>query len=255
MTHHPILDAAGQAPASPTPSSANGTQPKSALLAAHDRARTDLDASERRGADTNGEQRIVDLDAADRHADLQAAERAAAEFLTALGIDLDREERQGTPARMARAYAELLAAQPFRLTTFPNDEDYDELVLARAIPFRTLCEHHMLIFSGVAHVGYLPGKRILGLSKLARLVEHFAARPQTQERLTMQVAKCLDANLRPRGVGVVLEAEHTCMTQRGIRSHGATTVTSALLGTLRTDPRSRAEFFALARVPTPAGPR
>jgi GTP cyclohydrolase I len=187
----------------------------------------------------DGEQRAVDLD---------AAELAAADLLTALGIDLDREERRATPARMARAYAELFAAQPFRLTTFPNDEGYDELVLACAIPFRTLCEHHMLLFSGVAHVGYLPGERILGLSKLARLVEHFAARPQTQERLTMQVAKCLDANLRPRGVGVVLEAEHTCMTQRGIRAHGATTVTSALLGTLRADPRSRAEFFALARV-------
>ena len=129
-----------------------------------------------------------------------------------------------------------------------------ELVLARAIPLRTLCEHHMLLFSGVAHVGYLPGERILGLSKLARLVGHFAARPQTPERLTMQVAKCLDANLRPRGAGVVLEAGHTCMTQRGIRAHGATTVTSALLGTLRTDPRSRAEFFALTRVPTSPEP-
>ena len=236
MTHHPILDTAGQAAVLPAPSSANGTQPKSALRAAHDPGQ-------------------IDLDAAERPADLQAAERAAAAFLTALGIDLDREERQATPARMARAYAELFAAQPFRLTTFPNDEDYDELVLARAIPFRTLCEHHMLLFSGVAHVGYLPGERILGLSKLARLVEHFAARPQTQERLTMQVAKCLDASLRPSGVGVVLEAEHTCMTQRGIRSHGATTVTSALLGTPRSDPRSRAEFFALARVPTSTGPR
>ena len=190
----------------------------------------------------------VNQDGERRAVDLGAAERAAADFLTALGIDLDREERQATPARMARAYAELFAAQPFRLTTFPNDEGYDELVMARAIPFRTLCEHHMLLFCGVAHVGYLPGERILGLSKLARLVEHFAARPQTQERLTMQVAKCLDANLRPRGVGVVLEAEHTCMTQRGIRAHGATTITSALLGTLRTDARSRAEFFALARV-------
>jgi GTP cyclohydrolase I len=255
MTDHPITDTTGQAPAPSAPSSANGTQPKSRLLAAHDLARTDPDAVEFRDPDANGGQRVVDLDAADRPADLGAAERAAADFLTALGIDLDREERRDTPARMARAYAELLAAQPFRLTTFPNDEDYDELVLARAIPFRTLCEHHMLLFSGVAHVGYLPGERILGLSKLARLVEHFAARPQTQERMTMQVAKCLDANLRPRGVGVVLEAEHTCMTQRGVRSYGATTVTSALLGTLRTDPRSRAEFFALARVPTSAGPR
>jgi GTP cyclohydrolase I len=203
----------------------------------------------RRAAALNGGQRVVDQGISERPVDLDAAERAAADFLTALGIDLDLEQRRTTPARMARAYADLLAAQPFQLTTFPNNEGYDELVLARAIGFRALCEHHMLLFSGVAHVGYLPGERILGLSKLARLVEHFAAQPQTQERLTMQVAKCLEAGLRPRGVGVVLEAEHTCMTERGIRARGATTVTSALLGTLRTDPRSRAEFFALARGP------
>ena len=201
-------------------------------------------------ADLNGGQRTADR-GAERLVDLGAAERAAADFLTALGIDLDREQRRATPARMARAYAELLAARPFQLTTFPNDEGYDELVLARAIPFRTLCEHHMLLFSGVAHVGYLPGERIVGLSKLARLVEHFAAKPQTQERLTMQVAKRLDTCLSPKGVGVVLEAEHTCMTQRGIRALGATTVTSALLGRLRTDARSRAEFFAMAHVPGP----
>jgi GTP cyclohydrolase IA len=206
-----------------------------------------MDAT-RQAMDRSGGHSVVDL-GAERPVDLGAAERAAADFLTALGIDLDREQRRATPARMARAYAELLSAQPFRLTTFPNDEGYDELVLARAIPFRALCEHHMLLFSGVAHVGYLPGERILGLSKLARLVEHFAAQPQTQERLTMQVANYLDAELHPRGVGVVLEAEHTCMTERGIRAPGATTVTSALLGTLRADPRSRAEFFALARVP------
>jgi GTP cyclohydrolase IA len=232
MTKHPVPDSADQTPDLATPGSVNGSRPKSTLPATHE----------------------VDLDAAGRPADLRAAEKAAADFLAALGIDLDREERQATPARMARAYAELLAPQSFQLTTFPNDDGYDELVLARAIPFRTLCEHHMLLFSGVAHVGYLPGERILGLSKLARLVEHFAARPQTQERMTMQVAKCLEANLRPRGVGVVLEAEHTCMTQRGIRALGATTVTSALLGALRTDPRSRAEFFALTRVPSSPGP-
>jgi GTP cyclohydrolase I len=253
MTYRPTLNSAEQAPGPPTPSSANGGQPKSALLAARDPAGVAMDAV-RQAADLNGGQCVVDLGAAERPVDLDAAEQAAADFLTALGIDLDREQRRATPARMARAYAELLAAQPFRLTTFPNDEGYDELVLARAIPFRTLCEHHMLLFSGVAHVGYLPRERILGLSKLARLVEHFAAQPQTQERLTMQVAKCLDANLRPRGVGVVLEAEHTCMTQRGVRAFGATTVTSALLGTLRTDPRSRAEFFALTRVPTSPAP-
>jgi GTP cyclohydrolase IA len=189
--------------------------------------------------------------AADRAGvDLEAAQRAAADFLAALGIDLSREELRETPARMARAYAELFDAPPLKLTTFPNEEDYDELVLARAIPFRTVCEHHLLPFSGVAHVGYLPGERILGLSKLARLVEHFAARPQTQERLTKQVADCLAARLRPRGTGVVLEAEHSCMTLRGVRAIGATTVTSALLGTLRSDARSRAEFFAMAGMPT-----
>lgn len=180
---------------------------------------------------------------------LGAAQRAAGDFLAALGIDLDGEGLRETPTRMARAYAELFDARPLRLTTFPNDEGYDEMVLARAIPFRTVCEHHLLPFAGVAHVGYLPGERILGLSKLARLVEHFAARPQTQERLTRQVADCLAVRLAPRGVGVVLEAEHTCMTLRGVRALGSTTVTSALLGTLRTDARSRAEFFALAGVP------
>jgi GTP cyclohydrolase I len=180
--------------------------------------------------------------------DLDAAQQAAADFLAALGVDLSREGLQETPARMARAYAELFDARPFRLTTFPNDEGYDELVLAREIPFRTVCEHHLLPFSGVAHVGYLPGERVLGLSKLARLVEHFAARPQTQERLTKQVADCLAGHLHPRGAGVVLQAEHSCMTLRGIRALGATTVTSAMLGSLRTDARSRAEFFALAGV-------
>jgi GTP cyclohydrolase I len=117
----------------------------------------------------------------DTGVDVEAAERAAADFLAALGIDVDHDDLRETPGRMARAYAELFDARPLRLTTFANDEGYDELVLARAIPFRTVCEHHLLPFSGVAHVGYLPGERIVGLSKLARLVEHFAARPQVQE--------------------------------------------------------------------------
>ncbi len=151
---------------------------------------------------------------------------------------------------MARAYAELIDSEPFLLTTFPNDERYDELVLARSIPFRTVCEHHLLPFSGVAHVGYLPGERIVGLSKLARIVGHFSARPQTQERLTKQVAECLELRLGPRGVGVVLEAEHTYMTLRGVRAVGSNTVTSALTGTLRDDARTCAEFFALCGKPT-----
>jgi GTP cyclohydrolase I len=154
---------------------------------------------------------------------------------------------------MARAYAEMLTPPPFEPTTFPNDEGYDELVLARSIPVRSLCEHHALPFVGVAHVGYLPGDRILGLSKLARVVEKFARRPQVQERLTQQVADWLQTHLAPRGVGVVVEAEHLCMTMRGVRATGTSTVTSAVHGLLRDDARSRVEFFALATAARPDG--
>jgi GTP cyclohydrolase I len=180
--------------------------------------------------------------------DLAAAERAAGLFLTALGISVDSESLRDTPGRMARAYAELFTPRPFDLTTFPNDEDYDELVLARSIPVRSVCEHHLLPFVGVAHLGYLPGDRILGLSKLARIVEHFSCRPQVQERLTKQIADWLADRLQPKGVGVVIEARHTCMTQRGVLATESDTVTSTMLGTLRHDPRSRAEFFALTGV-------
>ena len=180
--------------------------------------------------------------------DLDAAERAAGDLLRALGVDTDTESLRATPGRMARAYAELFSPRPFDLTTFPNDEGYDELVLARSIPVRSVCEHHLLPFVGVAHVGYLPDARILGLSKLARVVEHFASRPQVQERLTKQVADWLSTQLQPKGVGVVIEAEHTCMTLRGVRAAGSSTVTSTMLGTLRSDARSRQEFFALAGV-------
>jgi GTP cyclohydrolase I len=178
-----------------------------------------------------------------------SAASAAAAFLSALGVDVDSESMRETPGRMARAYAELLTPRPFAMTTFPNDEGYDELVLARSVPVQSLCEHHMLPFVGVAHVGYLPGERILGLSKLARVVELFARRPQVQERLTVQVARWLHTTLAPRGVGVVVEAEHLCMTLRGVRASESRTVTSALHGQLRDDPRSRAEFFALAERP------
>jgi GTP cyclohydrolase IA len=188
-------------------------------------------------------------------ADLVAAERAAAALLIALGLHVDSDSLRGTPGRMARAYAEMLTPRPFELTTFPNDEGYDELVLARSIPVRSLCEHHLLPFVGVAHVGYLPADRILGLSKLARVVEMFARRPQVQERLTTQVAGWLQNNLAPRGVGVVIEAEHLCMTMRGVRAGGASTVTSALKGHLRDDPRSRAEFLSLAAGQLPGGVR
>ncbi|MDA1358408.1 GTP cyclohydrolase I [Glycomyces luteolus] len=178
--------------------------------------------------------------------DMIAAEAAAGAFLKALGVEADSEHLRDTPGRMARAWAEMLTPRPFDLTTFPNDERYDELVLARDIPFRSICEHHLLPFTGHACVGYLPGERVLGLSKLARVVEHFACRPQTQERLTKQTADWLQEQLGARAVGVVVKAEHSCMTLRGALANGSSTVTSTLLGRLRTDPRSRQEFLSLA---------
>jgi GTP cyclohydrolase I len=177
--------------------------------------------------------------------DLEAAEEAAAALMAALGIRLDGPDRVDTPQRFARAYAELLDVPEYDFTTFPNTEGYDELVLVRDIPVQSLCEHHLLPFSGVAHLGYLPSARIVGLSKLARTVDHFARRPQTQERLTMQIARQLDEQLSPRGVGVVIEAEHSCMTLRGARAHDTRTITSSMLGHLRSEPAARAEFLSL----------
>jgi GTP cyclohydrolase I len=177
--------------------------------------------------------------------DARAAQHAAADLLTALGADLTDSNLRDTPRRIAAALAELLTPQPFDATTFPNDEGYDELVVVRSIPFHSLCMHHVLPFAGVAHVGYLPGERILGLSKVARVVEHLARDLQLQERLTMQIAGWLESHLRPRGVGVVLEAEHACMSLRGVRSAGSRTVTSALRGLVRDDPRTREEFLSL----------
>lgn len=184
---------------------------------------------------------------ADRPAvDIEAAEIAAAAFLTALGIPLDSETMSASPRRMARAWSEMLTPRPFDLTTFPNDEGYDQLVVARSLPVQSICEHHLLPFTGVAHIGYLPGDRILGLSKFARVVELFARRPQVQERLTQQIAHWLQEMLAPRGVGVVIEANHECMSLRGVRAPESSTVTSALLGCLRDDARSRAEFLSVA---------
>ena len=177
--------------------------------------------------------------------DLDKAASAVSDLLDALGVDRSGERLDDTPARVARAYAELLTSEPFEATTFPNDEGYDELVVARAIPFSSLCEHHLLPFAGVAHVGYLPADRLLGLSKLARVVTHFSRRLQVQERLTTQVAGWLVDTLHPKGVGVVLEAEHACMSLRGVRASGSVTLTSALAGLVRDDERTRAEFFSL----------
>ncbi len=178
--------------------------------------------------------------------DLDAAERAAADLLRAVGADLDAPDLVGTPRRVAASLAELLTPVEFSPTTFANEGDYDELVLVRDIEFQSLCMHHMLPFIGQAHVAYLPGDRIIGLSKLARVVEMFARDLQLQERMTVQIADWLDRELSPRGVGVVLSAEHTCMTIRGVRKPGAKTVTSALRGALRDDPRTRQELLSLA---------
>jgi GTP cyclohydrolase I len=177
--------------------------------------------------------------------DPAAVERAARDLLAALGADLSDESLSDTPRRMAAAYAELLTPEPFNATTFPNDGHYDELVLVRDIPFHSLCEHHLLPFVGTAHVGYIPGDRIVGLSKLARVVDHFARNLQVQERLTTQVADWFESELSPKGVGVVLEAEHTCMSLRGATKPGTRTVTSALHGLVRDDPRTRQEFLTL----------
>lgn len=178
--------------------------------------------------------------------DLNRARDAVAELLAALDVDLEDESLQETPRRVAAAYAELLTPVAFSATTFPNEEGYDELVVARHIPFHSLCEHHLIPFVGFAHVAYLPGERIVGLSKLARVVEHFARNLQVQERMTVLIADWLERELSPKGVGVVLDAEHFCMTIRGVQKPGARTTTSALRGYVRDDPRTRAEFLALA---------
>lgn len=204
-----------------------------------------------RAGGPRGEKVTVDVLSPPFSVDLLAAERAIADLLVAFGADPSSQHLHDTPRRVAHAYAEFLTPEPFDLASFPNDEGYDELIVARAIPVRSLCEHHLLPFTGVAHVGYLPDQAILGLSKLARVVELFARGLQIQERLTCQVADWLDDHVGPKGVGVIVEADHSCMTLRGVRAHGSTTVTSALRGALRHDARTRQEFFSLADV----GPR
>jgi GTP cyclohydrolase I len=178
--------------------------------------------------------------------DLSAAEDAVHDLLRALGADPELEGLRETPRRVASAYAELLTPEPFNPTTFANEEGYDELVLVRDIPFQSLCMHHMLPFHGVAHVAYLPAERIIGLSKLGRVVDLFARDLQVQERLTTQIADWIEDRLAPRGVGVIVEAEHLCMSLRGVAKAGARTVTSALRGSIKEDSRSRQEFLSLA---------
>jgi GTP cyclohydrolase IA len=175
-------------------------------------------------------------------------EKAVREILSAVGEDLNRDGLKDTPARVARMYSELLAGMHDDPNTHISrvfDENYDEIVLLRDIPFYSMCEHHLMPFIGLAHVAYLPSGKILGVSKLARIVDCFARRLQTQERLTSQIADCLMTNLKPQGVAIVLEASHSCMTIRGIKKPGSVMVTSAVRGLFRKDPRSRNEIMSL----------
>jgi GTP cyclohydrolase I len=177
--------------------------------------------------------------------DTAAVERAALDLLRAIGADVGSPDLLGTPRRVAASFAELVTPAAFAATSFPTEGRYDELVLVRDIPFHTLCMHHLLPFFGHAHVAYLPADRIIGISKLARVVETFARDLQLQERMTVQIADWLERELRPQGVAVVLNAEHTCMTIRGVLKPGARTMTSALRGRLRDDPGTRQELFSL----------
>lgn len=194
-----------------------------------------------------GRRPSADPSIARRAIDAAGVEAATRDLLRALGQPADADGTADTPRRVAKAWTEMLSPEPFSATTFPNDGGYDELVVVKDIPFWSLCEHHLLPFHGVAHVAYLPGERIVGLSKLARVVDTFARDLQVQERLTTQVADWLTDTLQPKGVGVVLEAEHLCMVVRGVKKSGSRTVTSALRGLLRDDARTRAEFLGLVR--------
>ena len=175
-------------------------------------------------------------------------EKAVKEILLAIGEDVDREGLRDTPARVARMYTELLGGMredPKVHLKSVFTEEYDEIVLLRDIPFFSMCEHHMLPFIGVAHVAYLPTGKVLGVSKMARIVDCYAKRLQCQERLTGQIADLMMDNLKPQGVAVVVEASHSCMTIRGIKKSGSTMVTSALRGLFKSDPRSRNEILSL----------
>ena len=185
---------------------------------------------------------VTDDEAARPVIDRDRARAAVADLLVALGQDLDSQQLAETPRRAADALIELLTPEPFRATTFPNDEGYDDLVVVAGIPFHSLCEHHLLPFRGVAHVGYLPGDRLVGLSKLARIVEQCSRSLQVQERMTRQQAHCLEQELSPRCTGVVGEAEHLCMSLRGPRIVGSVTTTRSFTGLLRDDERLRREF-------------
>jgi len=182
--------------------------------------------------------------------DQERVANAVREMLRALGEDPQREGLLDTPDRVARMYAEIFAGlreDPLEPLHTGFEEGFDEMVVARDIPFHSMCEHHLLPFHGVAHIGYIPGKRIVGISKLARVTEILSRRPQLQERLTTQIAEAIVTALEPKGVGVVIEAEHLCMSMRGIRKPGTQIVTSVNRGIFRSDPRTRTEFLGFVR--------
>jgi GTP cyclohydrolase I len=191
------------------------------------------------------------MSAENKQVDTARIEKAVGEILLAVGEDPKREGLQGTPKRVANMYAELLAGMqhdPKEHVTSVFHERYDEIVLLRDVPFYSVCEHHMMPFIGKVHIAYLPDGKVLGVSKLARIVDCFARRLQVQERLTSQVADFLMGNLKPKGAAVVIEASHSCMTIRGIKKPGSVMVTSALRGIFIRDPRSRSEVLGLMHV-------
>ncbi len=183
--------------------------------------------------------------------DKQRIENAVREILWAIGENPDREGLAETPKRVANMYAEIFAGledDPARHLKIFNESDNDEMVVVRDIPMYSMCEHHLLPFVGKAHIAYIPSDgKVIGLSKLARIVDSFSKKPQLQERLTSQIADFLEENLSPKGIAVVVEAEHLCMTMRGARAAGAKTQTSALRGSMRKDARTRAEAMMLLR--------
>lgn len=211
-------------------------------------SRTNGDSSDSDCGSNEGTSATQSDQIAEPAVDKKAIEDAVRVILKAVGEDPNRSGLKDTPSRVARMYEEMFSGlhnDPARhlATTFP--EQYDEIVLVRDIRFTSMCEHHLLPFSGIAHVGYLPNGRVAGLSKLARVVEDISRRPQVQERMTHQIAEIVESELESTGVAVVVQAEHSCMSIRGVRKPGSTTVTSALRGIFKTNQSSRAEVFAL----------
>ncbi len=202
--------------------------------------------------DANIDRPLRDVRGFQTGADLDRIQAATRELLVAVGVDPDAEGVLETPRRIAEMYAEVFSGMwmdPAAFLEVGFDEAHDEMVILRDIPFYSMCEHHLLPFHGAAHVGYIPDGRVVGVSKLARVVEAFARRPQLQERLTGQIADCIMSALRPDGVAVVVEAEHLCMTMRGVRKPGSKMVTSAVRGHFRDRDRTRAEFLSLVHGP------